>query len=617
MMRRLVALVLLAGTAAWCWSFPRWGGPMLAALALYVLLLWRYRHAWLLIVPAALPLLNLAPGTGRFYFDEFDLLTVATIAMGLWHGTGPSPHLALRRPLAASLALFGVSFGVSLVIGMLPLSPLDANAFASYWSHYNSLRVAKGFLWVVPLLALVCWTLPAKGDAVLRLFVPGMWLGLAGVIAVGLWERWLFAGLFDLSSPYRITATFSSMHTGGSEIETYLVTAIPFVWLAFGKDRPAVVWLAGLGLLVLGAYLMTLTIARAGVFALGVSLCVLLIGAWRGVQRRAAGKGAAIVAAIALVVGAAAVAFGLSGGYLQKRLAQSEEDWEVRLDHWQKALAMRDQDWLTTLFGMGLGRFPETYLYRSRAPALPSTYSFDEEGGNRFLRLSGGEILYMAQRVTVEEGRQYTLSLRVRSDHAKARLGAPLCEKHLLYSHRCRWQSVSVPADGDWHTWSVAFDSGLVGRGDWFTRRPVELSLYNDIAGTRVDVDDVQLQEETGGQLIRNGDFSAGADYWFFKTHSHLPWHIKNLWIEVLFEQGWFGLLSFVLLLVTTLSGLARGLWRGDPRAGVLLAATSGFLAVGLFGSLFDTPRIAMLFFLLVVLAGTVVQAEDRSFQQR
>ena len=120
----------------------------------------------------------------------------------------------------------------------------------------------------------------------------------------------------------------------------------------------------------------------------------------------------------------------------------------------------------------------------------------------------------------------------------------------------------------------------------------------------------MQLQDHAGERLIRNGDFAAGGDYWFFKTHSHLPWHIKNLWVEVLFEQGWFGLLSFLLLLGALVWHLARALRRGGRLAGVLLASTGGFLTVGLFGSLLDTPRIAMLFFLLVALVGTAVNAD-------
>jgi hypothetical protein len=370
---------------------------------------------------------------------------------------------------------------------------------------------------------------------------------------------------------------------------------------------------AGVGLLALGAYLTTLTIARAGVLALGVAVCVLAASAWRAAGLRRVGTGGATIAAIALLAVAAAMAVGLSGGYLQKRLFNVEEDWALRTSHWEKALAMRDPDWSTTLFGMGLGRFPEAYLWRSGAPSLPGTYRFAAAEGNRYLSLGGGETLYMAQRVGVTNGHRYTLTLRSRTTAAGARLGVPVCEKNLLNSYRCQWNVLAIPADGAWHSQTVRFDSRAVGAGIWLVRRPVELSLYNETEGAQIDVDDVQLRDAAGSELVRNGDFSAGSDYWFFKTHSHLPWHIKNLWIAVLFEQGWFGLASFVLLAVALIWRLAPGVWRGDQMAAALLASIAGFLTVGLFGSLFDTPRIATLFFTLVALTATRTAAQRNS----
>ncbi|HEY3116229.1 MAG TPA: hypothetical protein VGK54_05765, partial [Chloroflexota bacterium] len=59
--RQIAAVLLLLGVGAWAWFFPRWGLLVLCGLGFYALVLWRYRHAWLLVVPAALPLLNLAP----------------------------------------------------------------------------------------------------------------------------------------------------------------------------------------------------------------------------------------------------------------------------------------------------------------------------------------------------------------------------------------------------------------------------------------------------------------------------------------------------------------------------------------------------------------------------
>ena len=611
--RRAVAILILLATALWAWTFPRWGVPLLCGLIGYALLLGKYRHAWLFIVPATLPLLDLAPDTGRFFFDEFDMVLLTTVAMLLWHGTSPAPRLTFARPLTILLMLFGLSVVVSMMIGLLPLAPLDGNAFTNYFSHYNSVRVAKGFLWAAALMMAMRWTLPAGRDLALRLFLPGMWLGLAGVIVAGLWERASFASLIDLTIPYRLTATFSGMHTGGSDIETYLVLAIPLAWLALGRQWPAAVRLGGIALLALGAWLMTFTIARGGILALAVALAVLLASASRTGLRDAGNRRRARTAVIGLIAAGTVLAVGMGGGYLQKRLERSEEDFAERVRHWELALSIRDPGIATSAFGMGLGRFPEAYLFRSGTESLPSTYAFVDEGANRFLRLGGGETLYMAQRVPVSSDRRYSLSLRARSRDPDARLGVPLCEKHLLDSLRCQWNVIPVPGDGVWHPQTLIIDSGLVGTGSRFWRRAVVLSLYNDSDRAVVDVDDVEFQDETGRSLLRNGDFSAGGDDWFSATHSHLSWHTKNLWVGLLFEQGWFGILTFGLLLVAVVARLVPAVWRGDRVAGALLASLCGFLTVGMFGSLFDAPRIATLFFLLMALSGVIVHRSDNA----
>ena len=48
---------------------------------------------------------------------------------------------------------------------------------------------------------------------------------------------------------------------------------------------------------------------------------------------------------------------------------------------------------------------------------------------------------------------------------------------------------------------------------------------------------------------------------------------------------------------------LARGIEGGNTLSAVLMAGITGFLIVGLFDSLFDAPRLALLFFLLLFAA--------------
>lgn len=585
--RRLAGATILLAVAALLPDFPRWPWLLGLGLAGYALLLGLRPRAWLVVLPAALPLLDWAPWSGRFFWDEFDLLMLVTAAMAL---LGPRPAVVppmarLTPPLLGLLLLATVVSGLA---GLGSPPPLDANALSSYWSPYNSLRVAKGLLWGG---LIFLWLRGAGLDAraLGRPLALGMGLGLLGVGLIGVWEHWLFAG-FDTDHTYRIVATFSSMHTGGGHIEAWLVAAMPFLWL--GMFRPRHLLLTA-PLAALGAYVMLFTVARGGVLALAVALAILALGSGR-LYARSREKGYLLpLGLIALV--AAVVLAGISGGYFQQRLAQAGQDWQIRVDHWDQALGLRDDGAFTRLFGMGLGSFPRTFLQRGPAAQQPATYGFGVAGGNTFLRLGSGETLYYTQRVPLAGDSRYRLELDARAPAGEARLDTPVCEKQLLNSRECVWFGFAVPGDGQWHHLTHEFASGKLAAGAAWEHPPVELVLHHPDKQGLVEVDDIRLLGPDGEDLLCNGDFSAGGDCWFFKTHSHLPWHIKNLWVHVLFEQGWVGLLLFAGLSFLALGRLARAGWGGQPLAWAWLAALAGLLTVGLFDSLLDAPRLATL----------------------
>ncbi len=529
LLRRTLAFGLLLGLVLLLKHFPRLAPWLGVGLAAYALLLWRFPYAWLLLVPAVLPVLDFAPWTGRFFFDEFDRVMLVTLALALWHGRRPQPGPVLGRPLPLILTLFVGSYLISLLLGLLPWQELDANAFSNYWSHYNSLRVGKGMLWSLLVLVLLRWgRLPEPGTAQ-RLFATGVGIGLLGVVLLSLRERWQF-----------------------------MTTVAPVGLLAL---------LAASGVLALGSWRRFMLTKRLGLAELGA---LLLLGA---------GIGGSVM---------------LQGGDLQ-----ATKDWRTYLKHWNHTVAMMDRNWTTRWFGMGLGRLPETYLYRNLEGVTPTTYRFEQdEEGNTFLRLGSGETLYLSQRVPVTPQQRYILYLDLRGSRKATRLDASLCEVRQLDSSQCHWIGIEVPAgDTDWRPHELAFDSDTMGAGNRLTRRPVELLLYNPARGTIVEVGNIRLVDEQGQELLVNGDFSRGGDYWFGKSYDSLPWQSKNLWVQMLFEQGWLGVLTFMLLLAVLLGRLAAALWRGDAFATALLAAAAAFLAVGLVDSVFDAPRLTVLFF--------------------
>ena len=314
-----------------------------------------------------------------------------------------------------------------------------------------------------------------------------------------------------------------------------------------------------------------------------------------------------------LGVGLLAVTLGISipivgNYYMGERFAQAAQDWRGRIQHWQASLAMMDADWTTTLWGMGIGRFPAIYFWRNPTGEFPGNFQYLSEGSHVFLRLGGprhprgyGEPLRISQRVSPQPYAFYTLSLDARSLAGPATLGIGLCQKWLLYPFNCSGRAVKI-ADADWRRIEVPLNTLKFANDFWGARRTTQLILSNATGNAAIDVDNLQLRDQaTGENLLVNGDFSRGNDYWFFTSdRHHLPWHIKNIGLNLLFDQGWIGLALFSAL---TLSGLFRAGFqarRGNRFALALLTALSSFLAVGLFDSLLDVPRLALLYYLLL-----------------
>jgi hypothetical protein len=188
-----------------------------------------------------------------------------------------------------------------------------------------------------------------------------------------------------------------------------------------------------------------------------------------------------------------------------------------------------------------------------------------------------------------------------------------LCEKILFNSRKCQWLKVDVKTgEQEWQHRAQTFNNGEVGAGTWLTSRPVQFSLYNPAPGTVIQVDNVRLLDAQGQDLLKNGDFSNGGDFWFFKSGDHLFWHAKNLWVHLLFEQGWLGMVVFTLLLILALVRLARGVLLGNLDATVLLASVGAWIVVGGVDSLVDAPRIALLVYATLFI-GAAWGAEPRA----
>lgn len=352
---------------------------------------------------------------------------------------------------------------------------------------------------------------------------------------------------------------------------------------------------------------------------LAVLAGILVVAAWHAragqpvLPTTAAGQGALLVGVAAL---AALVAIFSGGAYMGKRFSQTEGDVKGRLEHWHNGLALLQSpmDWLV---GKGLGRFPENFFFGAPGNEFPGSYQLRRDGDNSYLALSGpryeigwGEVLRVSQRMPLVSG-MYRLEFDSRSDR-KAKLILGVCEKHLLYRGACAgtYWDVGGNDTGGWSHQVINLDARSMTAGPWYAPRLVVFNIALESLGARVDLDNLQLFDNTGRQVLANGDFSREMARWFITSdHHHLPWHMKNMFLHVLFEQGGLGLILFFGWLGVALGRLSVGRNRAHPLAPPMAAALAGFVVVGLFDSLIDVPRVAFLFFLLLFMA---IQASRR-----
>lgn len=781
---KALALALLCGLLAAAGVYPANRILLTVILVAYAGLIWYRPYFWLLIVPAALPILDFAPWTGWFFLDEFDIFLLATSAVLYWR-IGAEPAKTKLPPfLVFSFALVMGLAGIAAVVGLLPLAPLNANAFSNYLSHYNSLRVAKGLVWSIIFLPLLTKSAGDKLVNLQRYFVPGMLLGFVGASLAVVWERVVFPGLTNFSSDYRPTASFSAMHTGGAALDAYLAMTFPLValWLIGSKSR--VLLACGMAILLLGCYVGFTTFSRDVYLAYAVSAAIvitlLVIPHWReGLVSRKLVLGAILALAVltyllthvfatsgyrglaaslcllvvAVVIGgsetrlkhpavtsmgsivlAAAVAasflllrnialpslfkvpysdfllcFGLTaiggallvsrdnvmkshgmtavvaafpglmlatgliayhwGGqsaiidiaeaiaaaiaivailrgmprasvrldrntlgftsfcaiifataipvsssyYLGSRFSTVQDDLSTRVQHWREAVDMMTPGWQTGLFGMGLGRYPDTYFWSNMHDETPSSYSYGEDESHAFIRLGApqyaigyGEVIRFLQHVDLNPNSAYRVSFDIRRTSDKMEFGLSVCERWMLYPQNCvNAPAKLAPADGNWHHYELPWNSGPLGARTSILPTPVQLEISSYGANSYLDVSNVSLIETaTGRDVVRNGSFAHGNDFWFFSSdRNHFPWHVKNFFVNELFETGWVGLAAMSLLLCyVAVNLLMRGM-RGELAASVYLASLAGFVIVGLFDSIFDVPRLTLLFFLLMFAA--------------
>ena len=625
---------------------------------------WRWPWIWLAVLPMLLPVANFSPWTGWLMFDESDMLALGALAGGYgaraWHsgraGVG-SPEAPLGRTVTWLLVLMAASALGSLALGLAQAAHVSGGLFQGYTGPLNVLRVAKSMLFGLFLLPLLREQFSRARECSERLFGAGMCAGLFLAGAGVVWERAGFPGLTDFGLYYRATSTFWEMHLGGAALDAYLVLTLPFAFAMAMTARSVPRACVALPLLVLGGYACISTFSRGlylalalaglyvvlvrgraatnprpprawlndaawlvlaggamvaafqfGAYAGGLALLALVAGLLPLARRygpRPPVQGRAFLLALALLMENAAM---LSGeAYLARRLTTLGNDIGHRTDHWRAGIALLKvpADWMV---GLGAGRFPAQFQAREGNIVLPGGYEVlgaNHQATDGFARLRGplaapkleGEFA-LSQRIAVDTDTVYRVALDARSSWPTM-INAQLCIRHLIYQAACASRWMAVPA-GPWRRLEFELD----GRQTASASGDVPQLGFFSLAvakGGAVDVDKVVVLGRAGAPQLANGDFAKGGARWFpTGRYYYFPWHVDNLYLEILIERGLAGLLGFAALVGIALAGLTRPGARPRGFAGALAAALVGLCVIGAWGSVADAPRVMLVFWLVL-----------------
>ena len=246
----------------------------------------------------------------------------------------------------------------------------------------------------------------------------------------------------------------------------------------------------------------------------------------------------------ALCVLAATVAVFGGGAYMGERLGEASNDLELRTSHWKDGVAMLStaEDWW---LGKGLGRFPANYFFMplptARSPAASrctgATAADTSSWPGRVIRQAGAT--FSSRTADHSIPRHLYGGARGAQPAAITDLHIELCEQQLLYNGECGAAGVKVLPRPDWQRISVVLDGSRLSSGTWYAPRFGFFALAVASSGQALDIRDVSLISPAGRNLIVNRDFNEGMAHWIpISERYHLPWHIKNMELNVCVRPG-------------------------------------------------------------------------------
>ncbi len=285
MLRWLGAITALAALFFLLLDYPAGFTSLYLILALYSAACLITPYFWLLALPALLLTYDLTPWSGRAGLNEFDMLLLVTLSLG-WlrvpkSKPGIGPVVCNRNVLAVWVVYLTGLLVVALQQGLPQLGSMHTLV---YYAPDITLLQTRGMLY--GLLLSTLW-FPLYGHdprRCQRWTLIGACLGASALALVILWERGVFndllssgayyqrlRSLLDFSSTYRVTGSFSEMHTGGETIDGVLMWVVPFSLASMLYFRGPWQWLAMLAFLG-SSYGVASSFTRTTYAAYGVCL---------------------------------------------------------------------------------------------------------------------------------------------------------------------------------------------------------------------------------------------------------------------------------------------------------------------------------------------------------
>lgn len=573
---------------------------------------------------------------GGAALDGFFALTMPFAVQGLLQARTPFRWAAASMVAAlgtyACLTTFSRGVYLAIPTGLALLFVLRA----------LQIRRARGRSHVLPEANLTQWSHLTSSIPVVAFGVGAAWmfttsgyrgigalfgasaivLPLVGVMRTGTTKVWISGFIVGMLMSVTL-ACFAWVISKGAYVGYVLALAVVAVMIV-ARQRGQISANVG-SAMALAGFITTLTmvVAIAGYWGgsrafwpavAASSSCLALLGIacavgrplWSDSIRRQAGLASAMGVTLAVI----AVFSG--GEYMGSRLATGGSDMGGRLSHWKLGtdMLLTPADWW---LGKGSGRFPANYFLVGDPQEHPGDYRLKHDGDNNYLRLAGGlhsngwgEVFRVTQRIGVP-GISPVLRARVRTA-MDITLSFEVCEKHLLYNQGCLIKAVHLKAAPDqWQNIAHHLDGNSIERGQWFAPKLIAFSVGMATKGGEADLDQISLVRGDGHELLANGDFSEAMAHWFFSSDMHhLPWHIKNMFMHVMFDQGILGLTLWCMLFVGALVRLTVGKARDHPLGPCVVASLAGFATIGLFDSLLDVPRVATLFYLILLIGLTL-----------